>query len=437
MDNKNMEAVDMINKSIDSITSELKALRTKGSADAEAQNEQVKELKATIADAMKTHEKHSDAMKEMDKANEKCKELEKAIGELDMRTKNMNTKHMGLVSGSSFARLKNEMAKEFASCIKTNGNQAVSMTMTNKDFQDTFIKKSAGNMTESGNFAGEFVIAPDRLPGFFAPPLRPVHIREFINQATTTSNLINYSQETEAFDGSGSTAQGTSAGQSDFTLTAQQMIVQKINAYFQVSKEMLEDTPVTENYIRTRGVQRLMMFEDTALLTGNGSGANQYGIIPVASAYADIVIPGATSTSINGYDVLYAAVTQAKVSYYTPNYIIIHPNDYLSIALARDTYGRYQFPQLITGGPGDFYINGALVIQNTAMSQGTFLVGDFNQGATMFTRDEVEITFSNQNVDNFVKGFITVLVEERIGQAIYRPTAFITGTFAQGIISGS
>ena len=438
-----MELITKIDKNLDKISDEVKALRVKGDKDATEQEAKLKDLKAEIQKAADTHAAHDTVMKSL---VEKSNAIDKSIAELDLRTKNMNLIKAGLVDGAGFRKLHKEAMADFAACRKTEGAHAVNLKMRAADFYELMLtkgmnnmtRKAAGNMTESGNFDGDFVIAPDRLPGFFAPPLRPVHIREFINQSATESNLINYTTLTSENDGSGSTAQGSAAAQSDFTLTAQQCIVQKINTYFTVAKEMLEDTPVTENYIRVQGVGRLMMFEDTALLTGNGVAPNQYGIIPVASAYANPVIPGTSPTNPpNYYDILMAAVTQAKVAYYVPNYIIVHPNDYNIMVTSRDNYGRYQFFQAVSGQAGAFYVNGALVVQNTAITQGTFLVGDFEQGATLFFKDEIEITFSNQHVDNFIKGFITVMIEERCNTAIYRPTAFVTGTFNQGIISGS
>jgi HK97 family phage major capsid protein len=135
--------------------------------------------------------------------------------------------------------------------------------------------------------------------------------------------------------------------------------------------------------------------------------------------------------------VLMQAVIQAKIGYYTPNYIIVHPNDYLAIVTARDSYGRYQFQQNLGSSNSAFYVGGAMVIANTAIQQGSFLVGDFEKGATLFQRDDLNISFSNQNQDNFITGFVTVLVEERLANVIYRPNAFVYGTFNAAIVSGS
>ena len=109
------------------------------------------------------------------------------------------------------------------------------------------------------------------------------------------------------------------------------------------------------------------------------------GIDPIAAAYSNPIIPGTTSTSINYYDVLHQAVTQARILYYTPNYIIINPNDYNALVLSRDSYGRYQFPQMISGAPGTFFINGAHGNSNTAMTQGYFRLATLNWALPLLT----------------------------------------------------
>ncbi len=429
-------------KMVEQIKTDLGAIKVKGEdneRNLERASKDLEEVKKLAKEASKTHEAHDEDMKAL---KNKCDAMEKSLGEVDLRIQKGGFQNAGLVNYDGFKKLHKEKMAEFEKCASTGGASALTLKMSVGEYNTYFNKaysQKASNMTESANFSGQFVIAPDRLPGFFAPPLRPVHIREFINQSPTDSNLINYTQETAFTDGSASTAQGAAATQSDFTLTAQQMIVQKINTYFTVAKEMLADTPVTENYIRTRGVGRLMMFEDTALLYGNGTPPNQNGMTLVASAYANGVIPGRTPTNPpNYYDILFAAVTQATVAYYVPNIIILNPVDFEAIALTQSSgSGVYQFPQMITGNPGEFYINGARVVKNTAINQGYFFVGDMEQAATLFFRDEIEITFSNQHVDNFIKGYITVMVEERLGLATYRPTALIYGNFNQAIISGS
>ena len=311
--------------------------------------------------------------------------------------------------------------------LKEKGDRAVSFSIKAPNL---FMK--LGNVTEGGNLTGD-VIAPLRLQDIYRDPLRPVHIREFMNLGDMSSNQVLFNQLTGELDGSAATAEGSSATQSSFALTAQEIVARKLNTFLNISKEMLEDASFVESYIKTQVVGRILMLEDVQVLNGNGSSPNLQGITPVCAAYNLVAIPNTSPSTANYYDVLMQAVTQAKIGYYTPNYIIVHPNDYQAIVTARDSYGRYQFQQNLGSNNSAFYIGGAMVIANTAMSQGNFLVGDFEKGATLFQRDDLNISFSNQNQDNFITGFVTVLVEERLANVIYRPNAFVYGTFSTAI----
>ncbi len=408
----------MENKQVDVIVKEISdninTIKTKG----EAQDAQLKALDAKIAaNQWQLGDKYEALRKDFDQMTAMLKKG-RIFGAYD---RGMTVKDMLNAQREGLASLKNKAGIPVSLSLKAH----------------QLFTKSAGNITEGGNLLGTDPIPPTRLVGIYADPLRPVHIRQFMNSTATDSNQILFNQLTGENDGTGTVAEGASAAQSDFTITAKEVVVRKLNTYLTISKEMMEDADFVDNYINTHVAGRLLMQEDTQIISGNNSAPNLQGIAPIAAAYANPVIPGATPSSINYYDVLHQAVTQARVAYYTPNYILINPNDYNALVLSRDSYGRYQFPQMISGAPGTFFINGAQVIANTAMTQGYFLVGDFQLGATLAYRDEVNVTFSNQHVDNFVKGFITVLVEERLANVVYRPNAFVYGNFNQAEASGS
>jgi HK97 family phage major capsid protein len=406
------------NKQVDAIVKEISdninTIKTKG----EAQDAQLKSLDAKIAaNQWQLGDKYEALRKDFDQMAVMLKKG-RIYGSAD---NGMSVRDMLVAQKDGLASLKNKAGIPVSLSLKAHH----------------LFTKTAGNVTEGGNLMGTDPIPPTRLAGIYADPIRPVHIRQFMNSTATDSNQILFNQLTGENDGTGSTAEGASATQSDFTITANEVIVRKLNTYLTISKEMMEDADFVDNYINTHVAGRLLMQEDSQILNGNNSAPNLQGINPIAAAYSNPVIPGATPSSINYYDVLHQAVTQARILYYTPNYIIINPNDYNALVLSRDSYGRYQFPQMISGAPGTFFINGAQVIANTTQTQGYFTVGDFQLGATLAYRDEVNVTFSNQHVDNFVKGFITVLVEERIANVVYRPHAFVYGNFNQAEASGS
>lgn len=403
----------MENKQVDAIVKEISdninAIKVKG----EAYDAQLKELDAKIT----THK---------NQLGDQYKVLQKEFDTLSTRLKNGRI----YSEGDSGMTVKDMVLSQKEGLTNLRKKAGIPVSFQFKANQ--LFTKSAGNVTESGNLLGVDAIPPTRLAGVYAQPLRRVHIRQFVNTTATDSNQILYNLETAATDGTGSTAEGSSAAQSDFTITGTEVLVRKLNTYLTISKEMMEDADFVDNYINTRVVGRLLQTEDNQILYGNNVAPNLMGLKGQASYYSNYY---SNLSSINYFDILAGAVTQGRVANYVPNYIFVNPSDYNTMVTSRDSYGRYQFPNFLFGQPA--MVNEAQVIPNTAVTQGDFFVGDFELGATLAYRDEINVTFSNQHVDNFVKGFITVLVEERVALVVYRPTAFVYGTFDLAMVSGS
>ncbi|NNM94915.1 MAG: phage major capsid protein [Bacteroidia bacterium] len=404
------------NKQVDVIVKEIgdniNAIKTKG----EAQDAQLKVLDAKITlNQSLLGDKYDGLRKDFDEVTTLLKK-----GRIFSGSDSGNTvKDMVIAQKEGLSNLKKKAGIPVSFQFKAN----------------QLFTKAAGNVTEGGNLLGTDPLPPTRLAGVYAQPLRKVHIRQFINTTATDSNQILYNLETGSNDGTATTAEGTSAAQSDFTITGTEVLVRKLNTYLTISKEMMEDADFVDNYINTRIVGRLLQTEDNQILYGNNTAPNLMGLKNQASYYYNYYSGPSAIPSINYFDILSGAVTQGRVGNYVPNYIFVHPADYNTMVTSRDSYGRYQFPNFLFGQPA--LVNEAQVIANTAVNQGDFFAGDFNLGATLAYRDEINVTFSNQHVDNFVKGFITVLVEERVALVVYRPTAFVYGTFNLAMASGS
>lgn len=291
----------------------------------------------------------------------------------------------------------------------------------------------AGDMTQANTFTND-VAGHTTLPGWYLNSTkdRDVHVRDFMTVLPFDGDSIRYQQETAIDDQSAAKTEGSAAAQSDFDLTEQTATTKTLATYFTVSKEMLRFTPWLEGYIRARGVSRLLKLEDNQLLYGSGSGANVAGLNGLATAYSDSL----ADSTITEFDVLYSAATQAMVSHYTPNLALIHPNDYRTLALSKETAGMYvNQGAAVNGAP--IVANGARVIQTTAVTSGDFFVGDFLNGATLGVNENISISLSNQHSTNFIDGNVTVMVEEKIAFPVTSASAFIYGGFAAALAQGT
>lgn len=288
----------------------------------------------------------------------------------------------------------------------------------------------AGDMTVANSFTGE-VIPAQYVPGIKYDPTRPVHVRQLLAQGSTNAEVVRYVRETAYDNGAATAAQGATLAESDFDLTAYDANVQKIGTYFRISEEMLADTPQLTSYLAARAPEKLLTVEDAQLLYGNGTAPNISGIVTsgatafAAGSFAD------TITAANQFDVLTVAINQLALVNYRPDYIMLNPTDFSKIVLLKATTNEYLNEQYYAGLQPSFL--GVPVVLNTAITAGTYLVGNFALGTQMWVRENVSLEFFREDGTNVRDGFVTVRLVERIALTNYAPLAIVKGTFATDI----
>ena len=131
-----------------------------------------------------------------------------------------------------------------------------------------------------------------------------------------------------------------------------------------------------------------------------------------------------------GIDQLRLASLQATLALYPATGHVLHPMDWAAIELTKDTQSRYIFanPQ----GVATPTLWGLPVAQSLAMTAGHFLTGALKLAAQIFDRETANVLISTEDRDNFVKNMVTILSEERLVLAVYRPQALSPGTFLTG-----
>lgn len=264
-------------------------------------------------------------------------------------------------------------------------------------------------------------VAPDRQTGVQMLPQRRMTVRDLISPGTTNSALIQYLQETGFTNAAATTAEGVRKPESNITFDLKNATVVKIPHFIKASSEILADFPALQSIIDQKLRYGLMLVEEAQLLKGSGVGNNLNGIYTQATAYAEpIVIAGATRI-----DLLRLALLQAELAEYPSTGIVLHPSDWAAIELQKDSTGAYIFanPQSLAQ-PG---LWGRPVVATQAMTADTFLVGAFQMGAQVFDRQQASVTVATENEDDFVNNLVTILAEERLALAVYRPEAFVKG----------
>jgi HK97 family phage major capsid protein len=182
------------------------------------------------------------------------------------------------------------------------------------------------------------------------------------------------------------------------------------------------------SYINGRLIYGLKFVEEPQILFGDGTGQNLLGAVPQSTAYDAALETILDIQMKNKMDVLRAAMLQVQLALYPPTGIVLHPTDWASITLLKDANGNYlianpqsSVSQMLWTLP---------VVPSMSMSQGDFLVGAFRLGSQIFDREQANIAISYEDRDNFIRNAVTIRAEERLALIVYRPKAFVKGTFA-------
>lgn len=275
--------------------------------------------------------------------------------------------------------------------------------------------------TDAAGSVGD-AIANTRLPGILPLPQRRMTVRDLLSPGRMDGNTLEYVKETGFNNNAGMVAEGASKPESDVKLDLVTTSAKVIAHWMKASKQVLSDVSQLRSMIDERLLYGLAYKEESQLLSGDGTGQNLYGIIPQATAYA----APTSMADVNIIDVLRLAMLQAALAEYPATGTVMHPTDWAVIETLKDSTGRY-----IIGNPQGTAtptLWGLPVVATQAITVRKFLTGAFRLGAQLFDRwdGRIETGFVN---DDFIKNLVTILGEERLALAVYRPEAFIYGDF--------
>jgi HK97 family phage major capsid protein len=376
--------------------------------------DKVKEIAETaLADAKKSgeistavKEQADEALIKMNGLNEQLSQLEQQIAE-------------GLGGGNDRAKSFGEM---FAEDEKVKAFMAQANPRGRIDFQAKATLTSL--TTDAAGSVGD-AIANTRLPGIQAMPQRRMTVRDLISPGQMDGSTLEYVQETGFTNNAGMVAEGAAKPSSDIKLDLKTTSAKVIAHWMKASRQVLSDISQLRSIIDQRLLYGLAFKEEGQLLNGDGTGQNLLGIIPQATAYSAPI----TLTSPTSIDLMRLAMLQAALAEYPATGHVMNPIDWAWIETLKDAGGNY-----IIGNPQGTIsptLWGLPVVTTQAMAVDKFLTGAFKLGAQVFDRWQARVEVATENEDDFIKNLVTVLAEERLALAVYRPEAFIYGDFGR------
>ncbi|MDX0446502.1 phage major capsid protein [Sinorhizobium medicae] len=304
--------------------------------------------------------------------------------------------------------------------VEDQGVKDWAQSSPSKGKADVRFKATITSATTDTAGAAGAAVETTRLPGILALPQRRLTVRDLISPGRMDGNALEYVRETGFTNSAAPVAETAAKPESDLKFDLVTTSAKVIAHWMKASRQILDDFSQLRSIIDQRLLYGLAYVEEGQLLNGDGTGQNLHGIIPQATAYAAAFTPDAPTA----IDTLRLAQLQAALAEYPATGHVMHPTDWARIELEKDTTGRY-----IIGNPQGMIgptLWGLPVVATQAIAVDKFLTGAFRLGAQLFDRWDARVEAGFVN-DDFIKNLVTILAEERLALAVYRPEAFIYG----------
>lgn len=277
--------------------------------------------------------------------------------------------------------------------------------------------------TAAGSGGGLIYREEDRTP--VALQRRRLRIRQLLNTARTSSDLVIYRKQTLRTNAAAPVAEEGTIPASAYGWSKATAPVKKIGHVTNISKEAMSDADQLQSELDGEMRYGLDLEEETQLLAGDGIGENLAGLLTEATPFvAAAGLPNATRI-----DRLRLAVLQIALADHIATSLTLNPTDWAAIDLLKvgASDERYVF-----GNPGTAatpMLWGKDVVESNSMTLGEWLAGDLFMAATVYDRADTEVLISSEHGTNFIEDMLTMKATKRLALAIKRASAMVTGDF--------
>jgi len=298
------------------------------------------------------------------------------------------------------------------------------ITLSGKDAEQILQRKAVITSTGQGSQTTG-VLPIDRDRGITAEARQELTVRDALTARPTSMGVIDFVRVSTPLGIASPQVEGAAKAENALAFTSASERVKTIATWIPASRQILDDFEELATFLETSLTFYVNLAEEIQLLSGDNTGENLHGLIPQAAPFNTSLLGSGSRIDQIGRAV--QQLTSAKEL--KPTFVVMHPNDWFNIRLAKDTLGRY-----LIGDPqttANAMLFDLLVIPTTSITAGTFLVGSGNPAAVEI-RDRMEVQYevSTEHQDYFVKNLVACRAEKRLALVVKRPASFIVGTFS-------
>jgi HK97 family phage major capsid protein len=274
-------------------------------------------------------------------------------------------------------------------------------------------------------FAVTGVMPIERIPGITTEARQTLTVRDLLAASPTVQAVVDFVRVQTPMTIASPVPEGSNKPENQLIFNSLSEKVRTLATWIPASKQILDDMQELASTIQGSLVYYTNLAEELQLLSGDSTGENLHGLIPQASIFNTAGLP-AGSTKIDCIGAVIGSIQTAKEL--PPTFAIVHPADWWSMRLLKDTLGRY-----IIGDPAStaaarlFDLD---VVATTSIGKGSFLVGNgTSTGAEIRDRMEMQVEISTEHSTFFIQNLVAIRAEKRLALCVKRPASFVTGSF--------
>lgn len=281
--------------------------------------------------------------------------------------------------------------------------------------------------TTTGSTSGGPFIDTQRLPRVAQKFLdRRVYLLDLLPSIPVSSGSVEIVSDdsplADLADKAAETTEGSAKPQAGITTSLAVEPIATVAHWVNLSRQVASDAPQIQGYLDTRLRYGLKRRADAQAINGNGTPPNlkgllsRSGILSYAPASAE-----ARSTSIRH------AITVMEQAESVPEIVVLNPADAELFDLTNATTAGLHSAQNLTDGPTRTAW-GLTQVHSTAIASGTAMLLD---PLTVAVLDRMQATayMTDSHASNFTSNLLTLLLEMRVGLALFAPAGVCKVTF--------
>lgn len=269
-------------------------------------------------------------------------------------------------------------------------------------------------MTTSAGFAPESI----RSGEVIEYATQPNTVYAILPKGNTSQAAVLYMEQTTRTQNAAEKTEGTGTyGESAFVWTERSDTVQDIGHFVPITSQQLEDVPQIEGIVNDELGAGLFERINTQAINGTGVSPYLLGILSKTGIQSRV-------HTGDRFDTIFKAAKDVRVTgAANPNILIMHPNDWQDIRLARTDEGLYILGNPNVDGPDRIW--GLQKVETTVIAENTAIVGDFTaRFIKLLEKRGVLIEITDSHDTYFIYGKYAIRATIRVVLQIKRAAAF-------------